>query len=101
VQIDLVGEGVQSAADHACGPIGMPAGPAAVDHANHPADLLHQVVGCPAEGEFVEQGRQSRQAVQARAALAGALVGQVSGDLGGATQPALGALERVNDSRPG
>lgn len=101
VQVDLIGEGVQSAADHARGSIRMPAGPASVDQADHPADLTHQIVGGPAEGEFVEQGGQPRQAVEARPALAGALVGQISGDLGGAAQSALRAVQRVNDARTG
>ena len=89
VQCDVLGEGVQGRADEAGGAIGMLAGSASVDECNKPGRLADGVRLRPPVRQLREGVREGGQTVETRPALAGALLRQVDGDIGGCLQPAL------------
>ena len=101
MHLDVDGERAQRAAHHASSTVRMPAGAAAVDQTYHPPDLVYQPVIGPTMRELLEMIGQSRQSVEARTTLQGALISQVAGDLGGAGQAALAHAECVDDAGAG
>jgi hypothetical protein len=99
VVLDVVGESVECTVDHPCGSVGMPAGSAAVDQADQPADFPDAGVVHPVMGEFVEQMCQLGQPSAAGAALARAFFRQVVGNRRCASQSTFVRSHSVDDAR--
>ena len=82
-----------------CCAVRVAARSATVDQADHPADLVDEVVVDVTEGEFVQQHRELGQAVAARTALTRTLIGQVRRDVSGPRQTAFVAAQQMEDTR--
>ena len=100
VVLDVLGEGVECAANEARRAIGVSTGSPAIDEVGQSADLADARVISAVIRECGEQSCQPREAGATGAALACALIGEVVGDCRSAGQSALMSAERMHDAHP-